>query len=82
MNSKALISFAVTSKLVCVFVFAYLKIRFSHDAAHFAFNQFHVNATSQIFVEAISGHQAKTITHSSHFSPDNQPVLGPVMMVL
>ena len=30
-----LISFAVTAKLICVFVFAYAKIRFSHVAAHF-----------------------------------------------
>ena len=30
---KALISFAVTSKLVCVFVFAYADIWFSHAAA-------------------------------------------------
>ena len=30
-----LISFAVTAKLICVFVFAYSKSRFSHDAAHF-----------------------------------------------
>ena len=30
----ALISFAVTAKLICVFVFAYAKSRFSHDAAH------------------------------------------------
>ena len=29
-----LISFAVTAKLICVFVFAYEKIRFSHDEAH------------------------------------------------
>ena len=28
-----LISFAVTAKLICVFVFAYAKSRFSHDAA-------------------------------------------------
>ena len=28
------ISFAVTAKLICVFVFAYAKSRFSHDAAH------------------------------------------------
>ena len=34
-KTKALISFAVTSKLICVFVFAYAKIRFSHVAAHF-----------------------------------------------
>ena len=32
---KALISFAVTAKLICVFVFAYAKCWFSHDAAHF-----------------------------------------------
>ena len=34
MKTKALISFAVTEKLICVFVFAYAKSRFSHDAAH------------------------------------------------
>ena len=30
-KTKALISFAVTEKLICVFVFAYAKSRFSHD---------------------------------------------------
>ena len=30
----ALISFAVTAKLVCVFVFAYADCCFSHEAAH------------------------------------------------
>ena len=30
---KALISFAVTAKLICVFVFEYAKIRFPHVAA-------------------------------------------------
>ena len=34
MKTKALISFAVTAKLICVFVFACAKSRFSHDAAH------------------------------------------------
>ena len=33
MKTKALISFAVTAKLICVFVFAYAKNRFSHDVA-------------------------------------------------
>ena len=33
-KTKALISFAVTAKLICVFVFAYAKSRFSPDAAH------------------------------------------------
>ena len=33
-KTKALISFAVTVKLICVFVFAYVKcFFFSHDAA-------------------------------------------------
>ena len=32
-KTKALISFAVTAKLICVFVFAYAKRLFSHDAA-------------------------------------------------
>ena len=34
MKTKALISFAVTAKLICIFVFAYAKCLFSHDAAH------------------------------------------------
>ena len=32
-KTKALISCAVTAQLICVFVFAYAKIRFSHDVA-------------------------------------------------
>ena len=31
-KTKVLISFVVTAKLICVFVFAYAKNRFSHDA--------------------------------------------------
>ena len=34
MKTKTLISFAVSAKLICVFVFAYTKSLFSHDAAH------------------------------------------------
>ena len=33
MKTKALISFVVTAKLICVFVFANEKIGFSHTAA-------------------------------------------------
>ena len=33
-KTKALISFAVTAKLICVFVFAYAKSRFSQNEAH------------------------------------------------
>ena len=37
-KTKALISFAVTVKLICVFVFAYAKKRFFHNEAHFMTN--------------------------------------------
>ena len=37
-KTKALIRFAVTAKLVCVFVIAYTKSRFSHDEAHIMFD--------------------------------------------
>ena len=33
-KTKALISFAVTAKLICIFVFAYADCWFSHEAAH------------------------------------------------
>ena len=33
MKTKALVSRAVIAQLICVFVFAYSKIRFSYDAA-------------------------------------------------
>ena len=33
-KTKTLISFAVTAMLICVFVFAYAKSRFSHDEAN------------------------------------------------
>ena len=33
LSTKALNSFAVTAKLICAFVFAKAKIRFSHDVA-------------------------------------------------
>ena len=36
-KTKALISFAATAKLICVFVFVYAKSRFSQDAAHLKF---------------------------------------------
>ena len=33
-ENKGADQFAVTAKLICVFVFAYAKCWFSHDAAH------------------------------------------------
>ena len=37
-KTKALISFAVTAKLIYVYVFAYAKTRFSHNEAHMVQN--------------------------------------------
>ena len=42
-KTKALISFAVTAKLICVFVFAYAKCWFSHDAAQIYFSSSYLN---------------------------------------
>ena len=36
-KTKALISFAVTVKLICIFFFANAKSRFSHDAIHLVY---------------------------------------------
>ena len=47
-KTKALISFGVTAKLICVFVFAYAKSRFSHDAAHIMFKLWAKNRPTYI----------------------------------
>ena len=48
-KTKALISFAVTAKLICVFVFAYADCWFSHEAAHLFLNiKGHVGRSSPI----------------------------------
>ena len=36
-KTKALISCAVTAQLICVFVFVYAKMRFSHNEARISF---------------------------------------------
>ena len=63
-KTKALISFAVTAKLICVFVFAYTKNRFSHNEAQFSKNsktgwpikaKFHVKHPSEGNKSCING---------------------------
>ena len=44
-KTKALISFAFTSQLICVFVFAYAKSWFSHNEAHIFSNVPYNNQT-------------------------------------
>ena len=41
-KTKALISFAVTAKLICVFVLAYADCWFSHDPAHYVNDKQHL----------------------------------------
>ena len=43
-----MISFAVTAKLICVFVFAHAKSRFSHAAAQFIF---HLQICTSVFLD-------------------------------
>ena len=59
-KTKALISFVVTAKLICVFVFAYAKIRFSHDAAQF------IPPCNPLFYST-SSPKGKGHSHESHY---------------
>ena len=51
-KTKVLISSAVTAQLICVFVLAYAKSRFSHDKAHILKYQktMHNLGNSKVFV--------------------------------
>ena len=40
-KTKALVRCLVTTQLICVFIFAYAKSRFSHDEAHLSFSSFY-----------------------------------------
>ena len=49
-----LISFAVTAKLICAFVFAYADCWFSHETAHISFSVLHlVNYKGPLFSDVI-----------------------------
>ena len=65
-KTKALISFAATAKLICVFVFAYAKIRFSHDAAHIVKVGLHVAGICIVF-HIFSSKTEIVCTHSLCF---------------
>ena len=54
-KTNALISCAVTAKLICAFVFAYAKSRFSHDAANFLLQQVkHQSDLGRVFTSKVS----------------------------
>ena len=53
-------SFAVTVKLICVFVFAYAKGRFSNDAAHINFQ-----GSTAWFVSDLVGNLEDRFSHDT-----------------
>ena len=63
-KTKALISCAVTTQLICVFVFAYAKSRFSHNEAHL----WHVSAGQLcIHIKYIIFKLITIVTYVPHF---------------
>ena len=55
-ENKGVISFAVTTKLICIFVFAYAKFCFSHDVAHIS---------CRLLLEAPQQQRASKVYHYS-----------------
>ena len=55
-KTQTLISFAVTAKLICVFVFAYADCWFSHEAAHI-FSNTGVHRGIPIFLICVPKHR-------------------------
>ena len=53
MKTKALISFVVTIKLICVFVFAYAKCLFSHYGAHIIIYHLYIHLFGFVWVDAL-----------------------------
>ena len=59
-KTKAQITWAVTAQLICDFVFAYAKRRFSRDAAHIC----------SVFLQALCGVGQCLRALSTHKNPD------------
>ena len=70
METKALISFAVTAKLICIFVYAYAKIWFSQDAAQFKH--------SKILTMRFYNHVTPSNSIGNSEDPDQNARLGAV----
>ena len=62
-KTKALISFAVTAKLICGFVFTYAKSRFSHDEAHIYLQAKIYGAGSQQILQVSKRHEVNNGQH-------------------
>ena len=79
-KTKALISFAVTMKLICVFVFAYTKSRFSHDEAHINVTCFGIGFSTNkcqniLFVENFNLYQSDIRNNPNQTSSKCYPIM-------
>ena len=75
-KTKALISFPVTAQLICVFVFANAKTRFSHEATHEVrrkVNKFHATFASffllYIIFDYLPGNRWDSIVSWNQYLP-------------
>ena len=62
-ETKALISFAVTAKLICAFVFAYAECWFSHGAAlcHIDFKNLRPLNQVKMFIFKVNMHHENVV---------------------
>ena len=67
MKTKALISFAFTEKLICIFVLAYADCWFSHVAAHL-FGSIHLSNAKYSFANFTGPEVIKVFSCSAQLS--------------
>ena len=61
------VTFAITAKLICIFVFALTKIRFSHDAAHLMY-VLHVICLFVVSILFYLGFEDRILVHHNFIS--------------
>ena len=74
-KTKALISFAVTANLICVFLFAYADCWFSHEVAHLSYDV-------TVFQWITSCNNSVMTTHILTLLPEYVPSLTSVTTML
>ena len=75
-KTKALISFAVTARLICAFVFAYAKIQFPHDVAHMCCFRIKKSLSMiMTLIQPIPDKQYSYLKHPGIFVPCYNPAI-------
>ena len=72
-KTNVLISFSVTTKLICVFVFAYEKRLFSYDTAHFGHLRIMSRGSSDRTEVHIRSHDFCKSIHASKYLKRKAP---------